>query len=526
MKKETFGILVILLLLFSCNEEANYDLTPKALSTQAELLSTQTDNLKENFSKALMKVLREDIRARTIIKDEALKKIDYDYDVIYAWIKNINLEDGRTLESHILKYMSESAHDSLLNLIPNLTIFIPTLPENSFSPNVWDINSQAPSIAYINKEKRIKIIYTNDTCKLFPSELVPGFPVLVVKPNERLAPESYSLASDKLYTKGINTRKLKFIDDCFNNIDKVHTRSISNSRTNEDNVQYLTDNEKRLIDAFNTFKGSNLGWQRDFLYYGLTPQKDKGPFNYDMNECLVGFEFVADALTSIRKVCDAGDPQHPSPGTIAKRIDMQRLWTDGDLEFMVKTYYGSKSGAGTEKTTYFIAKPNTLFQANWQQLNPSDPAGNYRLVNFTNKKINLDIPLFDWNLNNYSSTIKIAIEEVDNGASYTTTNTQTVEFATNFSFDVNYGDDVKVGLKYGQSSKESKTVTYTYTVKDENDALGEVLVNFADDVITSDQVVCDRYSRPGQKPKCSLKDYNRKYYTGWYRIYLAPHKMN
>lgn len=50
--------------------------------------------------------------------------IDYDYDVLYQLIKDIENEK-----------------------FPTLTLFVPTLPENSFSAEIWNPDIETPFVA-------------------------------------------------------------------------------------------------------------------------------------------------------------------------------------------------------------------------------------------------------------------------------------------------------------------------------------------------------------------------------------------
>lgn len=55
-------------------------------------------SLKKDFSIALAKVLSENQDVRDLIKKEALKKIDFDYDVLYQLVNKEELSEGKTLE--------------------------------------------------------------------------------------------------------------------------------------------------------------------------------------------------------------------------------------------------------------------------------------------------------------------------------------------------------------------------------------------------------------------------------------------
>lgn len=96
---------------------------------------------------ALAKVLVESAPARELIKKEALKKIDYDYDVLYLMVKDEVLGDNTTLEGLLSKYLDKDFFDLIENQISNLTIFVPELPEDSFSAELWDVKTDIPDVA-------------------------------------------------------------------------------------------------------------------------------------------------------------------------------------------------------------------------------------------------------------------------------------------------------------------------------------------------------------------------------------------
>ena len=56
--------------------------------------------IKKEFGAALAKVLKDSPAVRKLIKDEALKQIDFDYDVLYLLVKDEILSDNTTLEEH------------------------------------------------------------------------------------------------------------------------------------------------------------------------------------------------------------------------------------------------------------------------------------------------------------------------------------------------------------------------------------------------------------------------------------------
>ncbi len=109
--------------------------------------------------------------------------------------------------------------------------------------------------------------------------------------------------------------------------------------------------------------------------------------------------------------------------------------------------------------------------------------GYYKLKNIYNKTIIVDLPIINWDLDQYASSIKIEIEEVDLSETTVITDSRTVKFATNFDISSTLGEKVKLGLKFGASLETNETHTVQRTFTQGNDFLGEVIVNFADKVV-------------------------------------------
>lgn len=68
---------------------------------------------------------------------------------------------------------------------------------------------------------------------------------------------------------------------------------------------------------------------------------------------------------------------------------------------------------------------------------------------------------------------------------------------------------------------------YEVTTSKGNDELGEVIVNFGDPIIESIDSVRSSSGRydPSGPQYIIMNNYNSKYYTGWYRLYIAPEEM-
>ena len=542
MMKNFVLVFLVYLSVASCNESLN-DIDKNVVS--ATFLEQSESNLilKQKFSSALVKVLGQNEEVRSLIKEEALKQIDFDYDVLYCLIKDKQLKNGVTLEEYLEKYLTSDELKCIHKQLPTLTLFVPTLPENSFSVHSWNTIDELPAVAVkVTDNNDVKIYYGNGETEVFPADIIPGFPVVVVKENERIVRNGEILS--KTVSENIEETNLIFVDEIFNNLhgkDLVNTKTRANRPDRPvplpkvDNPEdYLPANMKKTYEAYKIYKNTT-GWQRDYIYYGITPTTDKGPFDYNMKEFLVGFELMGDALGFYRKIADQdGDPKSSIPiGGVLPANSSIITWTEGEYEFKVTTYVGSKSTIGTEYKSFFRLKPDQLFRAEVERVisRPGMPGYTvYKLVGLKSKRVDLDLPLFEWDLENYGATIKIAIEEVDGQETEVNSISSSIEFATNFGFDASFGEKVKFGVKFGSTIKEVLNVSNTITKTLGGDELGEVIINFADPVVISDEF---RYHyKPRTNPReQAVVDYteptfNSKYYTGWYRLYISPKKTN
>ena len=542
MMKNFVLVFLVYLSVASCNESLN-DIDKNVVS--ATFLEQSESNLilKQKFSSALVKVLGQNEEVRSLIKEEALKQIDFDYDVLYCLIKDKQLKNGVTLEEYLEKYLTSDELKCIHKQLPTLTLFVPTLPENSFSVHSWNTIDELPAVAVkVSDNNDVKIYYGNGETEVFPADIIPGFPVVVVKENERIVRNGEILS--KTVSENIEEANLIFVDEIFNNLhgkDLVNTKTRANRPDRPvplpkvDNPEdYLPANMKKTYEAYKIYKNTT-GWQRDYIYYGITPTTDKGPFDYNMKEFLVGFELMGDALGFYRKIADQdGDPKSSIPiGGVLPANSSIITWTEGEYEFKVTTYVGSKSTIGTEYKSFFRLKPDQLFRAEVERVisRPGMPGYTvYKLVGLKSKRVDLDLPLFEWDLENYGATIKIAIEEVDGQETEVNSISSSIEFATNFGFDASFGEKVKFGVKFGSTIKEVLNVSNTITKTLGGDELGEVIINFADPVVISDEF---RYHyKPRTNPReQAVVDYteptfNSKYYTGWYRLYISPKKTN
>lgn len=519
-KNELVVVLFVLLTLISCeNRQYENQLILKEQNIEIEDISC----LKGRFSYALAKVLSESKGVRELIKKEALKQYDYDYDVLYMLVKDKKMEGNETLEQLLLQYIGRDELSFLLSKIPNLTIFVPSLPCNSFSAERWDTSIDIPCVAYKNKEGKILFVDSRgDVDDTFGYDEIPLFPVVVVKPSERVVLQSTLTRSiddiDILKTEsGIN---FVFEYSGFNNMYSAQTKSGTN-----------TDIPERLERVFNAKKYADMNdiWQRDYIYYDILTKEGNGVLRRNISECLYAFELIGNVDNIYNRISDQKDDPHYDYGKslVGKRGEARPSgWYGGNYEFLIKIYVSNDQLTSNEIIKVLSVSPKDLFI-----LKTKEGDRSLRVIGIESiKKYYLPepLPLFDWDIEHYSSSIKISIEEKDENVTEQTIVQTTTSFATNFGFDVNLGEVVKKGAKFGATASRECKISTTITRTLGNDELGDVIVNFGDDVVIKDNLenMNTQTSNSSRQPIPNYQPVlNPKYNSGYYKIEIVPIQM-
>lgn len=265
------------------------------------------------------------------------------------------------------------------------------------------------------------------------------------------------------------------------------------------------------------FGVSTTKWQRDHVYYNLTNNDSTGPLNTNMQETIVSLRINREGL---RKISDqTGDPiltsnpnrtievPYGAPRADVHNLIQKNAWTDGKFEFRFDALINNKRGIGAVYSYYLPASPTDLFYIpNNYTLRTVNGTRQEALVvyrlsdedlsgNSFSKELIVDIPIINWDLQSNAPIWKITVYETDSQETYTSKESVTNEFATNF------GLNLKIGFNFGVSNKETVTreVTVTRTVGE--DDLGSVLVDFGDPIMIGG----------GRNKK--LYEYSNDYYT-------------
>jgi len=490
-KQKLWMFMGILAIAFSCSDDGFKETeiiqdTNTAIVARMDTKKSEKWQMKEDFGFALSSAINESYQLRRLLKEEALKMFNKDYEVLVYLIKDARLESDLTFEDLINSYLGkDQSLQNILRVEPTLTILIPELPLDSFSAEKWNVTSEIPAVAIrTNVTNEVPLITPYGELELMPADVTPGFPVLVVKNNERLVSNIENTDIDKYDTRSVYDKDeivIKFWANSFDN----EFRDGNNTKQRITN--YL---DPVIIQAYNIYQQQypNLnGWQRDYIYYGIQPSNPNGPFSYDFQEHIRSFGMTGNAMASYKKISDqTGDPSYKND----HRINSASHWTGGFYEFKVRTIMVSKNGVGNELINGFTLSPDDLFHLEYTIYSKGKSFWKKRYYRFKSisikPEVHIDLPIINWDLEQYSSSIKIGIEEVDLTTTTVITETRTGEFATNFEVNLNFpfSETVKAGLKFGTSSKTSQTVTVQKTYTEGNDDLGSAIISFGDKVVT------------------------------------------
>lgn len=537
MKKVCF-ILGVVFCFNACSELEKECLDSSNLQITRSSIEVSNAELMPELSKALAKVLGENRDVRELIKQEALKKFDYDYDVLYSLVKDVKLGDGNTLKSLLGHYLDEHFLSLIENEMTTLTIFVPPLPENSFSAESWNVETEIPDVAFRTTETNDITSY-DATGKeyIINDDLIPGYPIVVLKENERVTAspiQTRSLVSSAIMTTEQGTM-LTFISDVFNNTNmdapeslSQESYSFSNNKiaTQEStNIEHIpSEKEKRIFEAYDHFPDPN-DWQRDYVYYSLTKENTQGSFDLRYKEYLIDFQMLGNAEKALNRIADqTGDPKIDGKWherRLAAGRSVMTGWTDGELEFKVTYCLGGTGPTATNTVTYFRIDPYELFKLEPEKSYMQDK-NVFKLKSVEALCVPVNLPLFEWNIRNYSTSITIKIEEEDLSETIEEEKHYESKIAANFTFDV-LGNVIKNGLKLGGIDEEKVNNDYKVTTHLSSDDLGTVVVNFGDQIILSkSEKEYPSIYGSGRSSAYKSPDYNNKYYTGYYRIHIAP----
>ncbi len=217
MKKVKIFLLVLLstLLFFNCrkNDDTKID-------EVSNLSFTKKDKDYQDLAKVISVAINKNDDFRKLVKKEALKKFDGDYDILIKNFKNqkvasnskssTKISIGSLLSNYakdldIIKENKSSAQDyidQLSQIYPNLQISVPVHADewrDDYTPKVTFIPEM------LNERQSINIpAYQNQQLTSVNSTIEPDEPVIVIGDNERIHPNNFNPNSDPIIISNWN----------------------------------------------------------------------------------------------------------------------------------------------------------------------------------------------------------------------------------------------------------------------------------------------------------------------------------
>jgi hypothetical protein len=454
-----FTLALVVAIAFSCNPEE--PMNNVLLQTSQGGARKQALD-KVQVAKILAKaVLDEDVRI--LIKAEALKKFDGDYDVLFQMVKEKKIKGNKSLFDAIAeKAETPGKFKSLSDDLPLLTFYVPTF----FSAHKWDTKQQIPFIAVRDEDDKLMLYnHKGESMELNPLEEA-DVPMLVVKVNDRVTttpPKNEKgrvAAHNFLFSNGQHS--FYFTEGLAESL--APKKKGARVFINDDGIDPV------VVEAYQKSLDCNTCYQRDWIYYGIHPAsgQNSGPLNYRFKEAIT--QFRLEDTNSFSKLGS---------------------WDEGSYEFRI---YPMFTGKGvTEKTpltkTLFIAPEqvytshvemnctNHIFWISCYPVRIVDGVQPYRL---SSPEV-----IDTWSMEDNGNRWFFRVEEYDPAEEIERTVTETSEFSTNFSFSTSLGEKVKVGPSLGFGTKTTQQTTFKYKTTTGSDDLGIGTLRYEDAVITS-----------------------------------------
>lgn len=472
------------------------------------------------FARLLSKAVYNCQSLRTLIKEEAIKQFDNDYDVFYPFIKHKEVENGKTVRDILISFCdNKTILSQIEETLPLLNIYVPNMELfGNFNAENWDVNDNEIAVSYLEQYGNTTFFGNGDSIFSLPPDEIPGFPVLFIKNNERLA--AFKNTTRSTNEVG-NNLEYKFRCDAFNGL-MSKTRETNVYTTIEFGIEdysnYVSESvlnsiNPRIINSWNEFKDDS-GYQREAVFYGLTKSGDNTnlTLNKSMRERL--YKFKVDPYKYDKIADQEEDPRYrigeqsvQSKVGLSKEEIIRKIWTDGKFEIYFDFYRGVKvdNGALHESATISIP-PQDLFgfkvidryrHGTWFRKsyhNYSIDVNSLRPRWVSGNRINGGFPsVTHWDVENESISVFVKITEKDESEEITNEISYGSEYTLKAGIDGNttfgkYG--IKASLNFEQKKTET-TKSVAKTTKSSDD-LGTLSFRIYDPLIISD---IDKYGK-------------------------------
>ena len=469
-----------------------------------------------DFAEVLSKATYERKDVREFLKAEALKQFDKNYDILYYLVKDEEI-NGTSFRDILMSYSSSDFIESIEANVPLLNILTPEIAVFDVNPEDLDTADKEIPIAVSKQNETLLFLNGKKEVSLEKGE-IPDFHLFVVNENSRVIVPSNDTRSLKSNLKKSITFKSPNFDRSLDDSKIATTRSIAVSKN--------TPGEK-AISAYNYFNkddGSDyqIAFQRDYIYYGITPENKSGSLNRSVSEYIGFLEINPRTYFKISDQIGTNstndDPYIKETETTQKKRELSedelldRMWTKGAYDFRFEIVTSTNQHP---QIVYIPLKPNEIWNFNIKHDREHatmfrHSKNTYKIDpnKFTSKTVYLGankISFGKWDLSEESIYRYVNILEEDESVEKTYTNTyESTRVHTN-----KFNGDVKLELGLGESDKisggasgevtNSNTIRENRTVtiirKEKSDELGSIRIYFYDPIIRKKykSIMSERY---------------------------------
>lgn len=512
---------ILALLPISCKHGYGID---DVLPTKDHVDLMDYDEAQQQFAQILSSAVASNTELREYIKQQALQQFDNDYDVFYPFVKNEKVSGDETFRDLLLKHCTQEQLLSIEATLPKLNILVPDfswVDESCFSVNNWDTESELVTVGYDDRRDNHPIYYSGELVAELDAASFPSFPVLIVKENERMSASMATKSGEFQYSfvspvfDG-SRREAKTRGGLWGSKDETLENNESpNGELWSAGYNLVPYNELSLISprsiaAYNEFgTGWNNACQRDYIYYDMSrTNSDNGVLRIHERELLYRFSLTPSALLAVADA-EGEDPTGLNDKMELRNKDLpgcaeavRRMWANGRYDIRIDYYQLTSDGnLGITGTFVFDIAPEDLIYAekcyrnyHWNVLGQSwntytiDASCIKPKLYYPSSKSNSLFVVTRWNLAAASNNMVLRISEFDKENTKTETTTASFKLSTNFSFNSEIGAGIDgIKLSYGLKSAINPEITITKTLtvvsKEEPDNLGEIILDYADNVV-------------------------------------------
>ncbi len=468
-----------------------------------DVITIEKDSAIAQFARILSDVVYERQDVREFLKEQASMRFDSNTDILYGEIKN-KIINGETFKNILAAHSSLNEITSIEKSVPALNIFIPEISLFDITLDNMDCADAEIPVA-VSTQKGMDLYFDGNFEVTVPNGELPAYHTFVVNENTIVTVKVNSVGMYLGYELPDDSASLM-------------------SRSVECNGNEVGAKAIEAFKYFNQDNGSKYSraLQRDYIYYGITPENGNGSLNYGVTEYLAFMEVEPKAYFEIsdqKTGADNPDPYIKTDYVSRKKTDftpeelVKLMWSEGTYTFKFDIISSNQSMPTTLRVYCY---PEDLWNFNYARTYRHSTAFRHSRYSysidpkkFTSKRIDLsskNLTLGKWDLSSEALERYIRISEQDQETtiteSYSFEMTKMTSAKVNGSLKLGLGTntsgEIGTELSTSATTKETRSVTISKTQHD--DEIGTVKVYFYDPIIlekVGDKYVVNSYSVGG-----------------------------